>query len=126
MRLSLTPSQTVGPFFRIGLSTTIGSHVVGEGTPSAVRISGQVLDGAGEPVPDALIETWQPEGVGRCATDEEGHFDIVTIKPARNGEGGAGTGAQRRGRRRDRRAASRCVRLRAWTAHAPGDAHVLP
>ena len=93
MRLPLTPSQTVGPFFRIGLSTTIGPHVVGEGTPGAVRISGHVLDGAGEPVPDALIETWQPEGAGRCATDEEGHFAIVTIKPARNGEGGAGTDA---------------------------------
>jgi protocatechuate 3,4-dioxygenase alpha subunit len=93
MRLSLTPSQTVGPFVRIGLSAIIGSHVVGEGTPSAVRISGQVLDSVSEPVPDALIETWQPEGVGRCATDEEGHFDIVTIKPVRKGEGGAGTDA---------------------------------
>src|ERR1700733_10114932 len=85
MTLPLTPSQTVGPFFRIGLSTTIGSHVVHEGMPGAVRISGQVLDGAGEPVPDALIETWQPEGAGRCATDEEGHFAIVTRKPARDG-----------------------------------------
>jgi protocatechuate 3,4-dioxygenase alpha subunit len=85
MTLPLTPSQTVGPFFRIGLSTTIGSHVVGEGMPGAVRISGQVFDGAGEPVPDALIETWQPEGAGRSATDEEGHFAIVTSKPARDG-----------------------------------------
>src|SRR5579862_8644619 len=84
MKLPLTPSQTVGPFFRIGLSTTIGSHVVAEGMPDAVRISGQVLDGAGEPVPDALIETWQPEGAGRCATDEEGHFAIVTCKPERD------------------------------------------
>jgi protocatechuate 3,4-dioxygenase alpha subunit len=84
MRLPLTPSQTVGPFFRIGLTTTIGSHVVGEGTPGAVRVSGQVFDGAGEPVPDALIETWQSEGAGRCATDEEGHFAILTIKPEGN------------------------------------------
>lgn len=90
MTLPLTPSQTVGPFFRIGLSTTIGSHVIGEGMPGAVRISGQVLDGAGEPVPDALIETWQPEGAGRCATDEEGHFAIVTTKPA---QAGAANGA---------------------------------
>ena len=86
MTLPLTPSQTVGPFFRMGLSTTIGSHVVAEGMPGAVRISGQVFDGAGEPVPDALIETWQPEGAGRCATDEEGHFAIVTSKPAQDGE----------------------------------------
>ncbi len=85
MRLPLTPSQTVGPFFRIGLSTTIGSHVVGEGMPGAVRISGQVFDGEGAVVPDAMIETWQAEGAGRCATDEEGHFAIVTTKPAGNG-----------------------------------------
>jgi protocatechuate 3,4-dioxygenase, alpha subunit len=90
MTLPLTPSQTVGPFFRIGLSTTIGAHVVHEGMPGAVRISGQVFDGAGEPVPDALIETWQPEGAGRCATDDEGHFAIVTSKPAQDGtENGA-------------------------------------
>jgi protocatechuate 3,4-dioxygenase alpha subunit len=87
MRLPLTPSQTVGPFFRIGLSTTIGSHVAGEGMPGAIRISGQVFDGAGEPVPDAMIETWQSEGAGRCATDEEGHFAIVTTKPANGADG---------------------------------------
>jgi protocatechuate 3,4-dioxygenase, alpha subunit len=89
MRLPLTPSQTVGPFFRIGLSTTIGSHVVHEGVPGALRVSGQVFDGDGEPVPDAMIETWQPEGAGRCATDEEGHFAIVTIKPERGADGSA-------------------------------------
>ncbi len=88
MTLPLTPSQTVGPLFAIGLSTTIGSHVVDEGAPGALRISGQVLDGAGEPVPDALIETWQAEGAGRCATDDQGHFAIVTIKPV--GNAGAG------------------------------------
>jgi protocatechuate 3,4-dioxygenase, alpha subunit len=85
MTLPLTPSQTVGPFFRIGLSTTIGPHVAGEGSPGAVRISGQVLDGAGEPVPDALVETWQAEGAGRCATDDEGQFAIVTTKPSLDG-----------------------------------------
>jgi protocatechuate 3,4-dioxygenase, alpha subunit len=83
MTLPRTPSQTVGPFFRIGLATTIGAHVAGEGTPGALRISGQVFDGAGEAVPDAMIETWQVEGAGRCATDDEGHFAIVTTKPAR-------------------------------------------
>ena len=93
MRLPLTPSQTVGPFFRIGLATTIGAHVVGDSTSEALRISGQVFDGAGEPVPDALIETWQPEGAGRCATDEEGHFAIVTVKPASDQGAGAPAGA---------------------------------
>jgi protocatechuate 3,4-dioxygenase alpha subunit len=84
MTLPLTPSQTVGPFFRIGLAATIGPHVVGEGTPGALRISGQVRDGADQPVPDALVETWQAEGAGRCATDDEGQFAIVTSKPSRD------------------------------------------
>ncbi len=82
MTLPLTPSQTVGPFFALGLSATIEHRVVPEGTSGAVRVSGQVLDGRGEPVPDAVVETWQPEGAARCATDDEGHFVIVTVKPA--------------------------------------------
>jgi protocatechuate 3,4-dioxygenase alpha subunit len=82
MTLPLTPSQTVGPFFAIGLRETVGPHAVPEGTPGAMRISGQVFDGDGAPVPDALVELWQPEGVCRCATDEEGHFAVLTVKPA--------------------------------------------
>jgi protocatechuate 3,4-dioxygenase, alpha subunit len=77
----LTPSQTVGPFFAIGLGATVGSQVVPEGSSGAFRLSGQVYDGDGHPVPDALIETWQPEGVARSATDDEGHFSLLTIKP---------------------------------------------
>ncbi|HEY6469636.1 MAG TPA: protocatechuate 3,4-dioxygenase subunit alpha [Candidatus Dormibacteraeota bacterium] len=88
MTLPLTPSQTVGPFFAIGIGPTIGTHVVAEGSPGAVRISGQVLDGDGQPVRDALVETWQPEGVARSATDDEGQFAVVAIKPS-----GATTGA---------------------------------
>ena len=48
-----------------------------------MRISGQVLDGDGQPVRDALVETWQPEGVARSATDEEGQFAVVAVKPSR-------------------------------------------
>ena len=83
MTLPLTPSQTVGPYFAIGLGPTIGTHVVREGTTGATRISGQVLDGAGQPVRDAVVETWQPEGVARSATDDEGLFAVVTVKPSR-------------------------------------------
>jgi protocatechuate 3,4-dioxygenase, alpha subunit len=79
----LTPSQTVGPFFAIGLSANVGAHVVPEGSSGSFRLSGQVFDGDGHPVPDALIETWQPEGVGRSATDDEGHFSFLTVKPLR-------------------------------------------
>jgi protocatechuate 3,4-dioxygenase, alpha subunit len=89
-RRELTPSQTVGPFFGIGLPWPDGPQAVAPGTPGAVWVRGTVLDGGGGSVPDALIETWQPEGAGRCATDDEGHFAIVTIKP---GQDGAANGA---------------------------------
>jgi protocatechuate 3,4-dioxygenase, alpha subunit len=79
----LTPSQTVGPFFSIGLSRERQSEVVPGGP---VRIVGRVLDGAGDPVPDAVVELWQPgDGRtlwGRCGTDAEGRFEFVTERPA--------------------------------------------
>jgi protocatechuate 3,4-dioxygenase alpha subunit len=77
----LTPSQTVGPYFTLGLATT--NRLVTDGEP-AVRIVGRVLDGAGEPVGDALVELWQagpPTRWGRCPTDVEGRFEFVTVKP---------------------------------------------
>ena len=51
----LTPSQTVGPFLAIGLPWRDGPFVVPEGTDAAITITGRVLDGAGDPVPDALV-----------------------------------------------------------------------
>jgi protocatechuate 3,4-dioxygenase alpha subunit len=74
-----TPSQTVGPFFSIGLTWEDGPHVVPEGTPGAFWILGGVFDGAGDPVSDAVVETWQAEGIGRSATDAEGRFAIHTV-----------------------------------------------
>ncbi len=101
MTLPLTPSQTVGPFLSVGLTWTDGPNVVPSGSEGAIRITGQVFDGAGNPAPDAMIETWQADpdggfvhpddpresakssfrGFGRCATDDEGVFTIVTLKP---------------------------------------------
>ncbi len=83
-----TPSQTVGPFFSIGLCRKPQNELVGRGP---VRIVGRVLDGADEPVVDALVELWQPgeDGTrwGRCGTDEAGSFEFVTEKPpAADGE----------------------------------------
>ena len=90
-----TPSQTVGPFFRFGLEWPDGPCVVPSGSPGGIWIRGRVLDGAGEPVPDALVETWQADtrgrfecaqgfrGFGRCGTDAAGRFGIFTIKPGR-------------------------------------------
>ncbi|HVV12865.1 protocatechuate 3,4-dioxygenase subunit alpha [Amycolatopsis sp.] len=95
-----TPSQTVGPYLAIGLPWPDGSAVVEEGVPGAVWIRGTVFDGAGAPVPDALIETWQadPEGrfdhpddprgrfpgfrgFGRCPTEPDGTYGIRTLLP---------------------------------------------
>jgi protocatechuate 3,4-dioxygenase, alpha subunit len=86
-----TPSQTVGPFFSLGLDWEDGPAIVAEGAPGAVWLRGRVLDGAGEGIPDALVETWQagPDGTltggfrgfGRCATGERGSWAIRTVKP---------------------------------------------
>jgi protocatechuate 3,4-dioxygenase alpha subunit len=95
-----TPSQTVGPFLSIGLPWPDGPEVVPPGTPGAIRIRGHLLDGAGAPVPDGLIETWQADpggrfdhpddprgrvpgfrGFARAPTDADGAWEIVTLKP---------------------------------------------
>ena len=100
----LTPSQTVGPYFSMRLPWPEGPYVVTAGTPGAVTIYGRLYDGAGDPIPDGLIETWQasPEGrfahpddprgplpdgdtgfrgFGRCPTGHDGTYKIVTRKP---------------------------------------------
>lgn len=86
-----TPPQTVGPFFAIGLPWADGPAVVEPGSEGAVALRGTVLDGEGAPVPDALVETWQEpgpgcRGFGRCPTDADGRWEIVTRKPS--GAGG--------------------------------------
>jgi protocatechuate 3,4-dioxygenase alpha subunit len=45
-----------------------------------VRVEGRVLDGAGDPIPDALVETWHPDppAFARCTTDDEGRWFVVT------------------------------------------------
>ena len=75
-----TPSQTVGPFFEICLTRWASGPVASE---DGVRIGGRVLDGAGDPVPDALVETWQTEpepAFARSGTDDEGRWEVVTRK----------------------------------------------
>jgi protocatechuate 3,4-dioxygenase alpha subunit len=77
-----TPSQTAGPFLHIGLSQSFGSELVPPGAEGAVRIFGTVLDGVGEPVTDALVEIWQPDGAfGRSGTVDGGRFAFVACKP---------------------------------------------
>ena len=69
-----TPSQTVGPFLAIGLPWEDGPVA----DPAGVRVEGRVLDGAGAPVPDGLVEIWDAEhrAFGRCGTDAEGRFSF--------------------------------------------------
>jgi protocatechuate 3,4-dioxygenase, alpha subunit len=107
--LQLTPSQTVGPFFSIGLTWPDGAYAVPEGTTGAFWVRGRVTDGDGEPVPDAVIESWQADpdgryhhpddprgadgefrGFARAPTDADGRFAILTVKPGPvPGPGGA-------------------------------------
>lgn len=79
--LTGTPSQTVGPFFAIGLGGSTHGEVVDSGLADSVRIVGVVRDGAGQPVPDALIELSQAEGCARAASAEDGSFSFLTVKP---------------------------------------------
>jgi len=81
--LERTPSQTVGPFYEFGLCVRVQNEIVARDAPDALRIEGQVLDGADEPVPDAMVEIW-PEW-GRCGTDVEGRYSFVTQKPPATG-----------------------------------------
>lgn len=103
MSLQATTSQTVGPFFSIGLEQMETVELAGPGVSGQrVTIAGCVLDGDGKPVPDAILEIWQanchgkythPEddqtkpldpafrGYGRILVDENGRFSFSTIKP---------------------------------------------
>ena len=80
-----TPGQTVGPFFSHALPWPDGPYVVPAGTPGGFWLRGRVLDGAGEPVPDALVESWQADadirGFGRSATDPDGRWALYTVRP---------------------------------------------
>jgi protocatechuate 3,4-dioxygenase alpha subunit len=101
-----TPGQTVGPFFGYALPYAGSADLVPPADPAAVLLTGRVLDGAGEGVPDALLEIWQADadgrvvrqpgslhrdgftftGWGRAATDNTGRYRFTTVRP------GAGDG----------------------------------
>ena len=55
----ITPAQTVGPYFSIGLPWPDGPTVVPEDTPGAITITGRLVDGEGAPVPDVVWEAFQ-------------------------------------------------------------------
>ncbi|WP_445518434.1 protocatechuate 3,4-dioxygenase subunit alpha [Streptomyces sp. NEAU-174] len=109
--LAPTPSHTVGPFYGYALPFPGGGEMAPAGHPGAITLHGHVRDGAGAPVPDALVELWQagPDGslagaggsmrrdpvtggflgrngvdftgFGRIATDADGHWTARTLPP---------------------------------------------
>jgi protocatechuate 3,4-dioxygenase alpha subunit len=106
LRLGQTPSQTIGPFFHFSLPWDGGADLVGVHQGNRViEISGRVLDGAGEPVGDALLEIWQADpagvyggsedfvGFGRCATDAAGRYRFRTLFPGPTPAPGGGAQA---------------------------------
>jgi protocatechuate 3,4-dioxygenase alpha subunit len=105
--LVATPGQTIGPFFGYALPYAESGHLVPPGRADAVRLTGRVLDGAGAPVPDALLEIWQADpdgqvvqqpgslhrdghtftGWGRAATDNAGRYTFTTLLPGATSAG---------------------------------------
>ena len=109
-QLGVTPSATVGPYLAIGLTWPDGVWAAAEGTDGGVWIRGRVFDGAGDLVPDAMVETWQADPDGGFPSPEDprgastypgfrgfaraqtlsGEYAVFTVKPGRvpDGEGG--------------------------------------
>ena len=106
----ITPSQTVGPFFKYGLTPNgqyewndafTNNLVTPDASGDRIRVEGRVFDGDGRPVPDCMLEVWQADAQGRfadpqdkralpnakfrgfgpCGTDANGAFAFDTIKP---------------------------------------------
>jgi protocatechuate 3,4-dioxygenase, alpha subunit len=83
-------SQTVGPFFQIGLEY-LNERAPEIPVDEAITIQGKVLDCDGAPVPDAMLEFWNssetsheggfPRGFRRASTDDDGHFSVAMRKP---------------------------------------------
>lgn len=109
MTLPPTPAQTVGPFFHYAMPYAGDRDLVPPGSPGAIRLHGTVSDGAGTPVPDALVEIWQPgpdgtvpqvegslrrdgftfTGFGRATTTRRGVYSFSTLLPGATRPGAA-------------------------------------
>lgn len=96
-----TPGQTVGPFFAYGTTFPKQHQVAFPHSPGAIVLSGRVLDGAGNPIPDAMVEIFAADtdgsvprargtltrddhsftGFGRAFTSDEGHYEFWTRNP---------------------------------------------
>ncbi|MCO7221983.1 protocatechuate 3,4-dioxygenase subunit alpha [Klenkia sp. PcliD-1-E] len=108
--LRTTPSATVGPYLAIGLTWPDGADAVAPGTEGEIWLRGTVHDGAGDVVPDAMVETWQADPDGRFAHPDDprgsattpgfrgfgrsatpgGEFAVRTLKPGPVPDGAGG------------------------------------
>lgn len=106
-KLTVTPGQTVGPFFGYALPYEGDNELVSFGSTRSMRLHGTVYDGAGATIPDAILEIWQPDetgaimqepgsirrdgftftGFGRGAVDDAGHYNFSTVNPGTTTEG---------------------------------------
>lgn len=109
LKLTATPGQTVGPFYGYALPFSKDNELVHPGAKGAIRVQGTVRDGAGEVIPDALLEIWQADedgsipqqtgslvrdsytftGWGRAAVDNVGNYTFTTVNPGPTEEGSA-------------------------------------
>ncbi|MDE3187062.1 MAG: protocatechuate 3,4-dioxygenase subunit alpha [Acidobacteriota bacterium] len=98
MKLTPSGSQTVGPYFRIGLQHLCDSDAQRAADVDTVTVHGTVIDANGVPVSDAMLEIWHadrdgrydaglPDASGRpacftrAATDDEGSFRFTIVRP---------------------------------------------
>ncbi|WP_457973168.1 protocatechuate 3,4-dioxygenase subunit alpha [Arthrobacter sp. D1-17] len=104
-----TPAQTVGPFYGYALPYDKDRELLAPGSPGSIRLQGTVYDGAGHPVPDAILEIWQPDpegkivsktgslvrdgytftGWGRSAVGNSGVYTFTTVNPGPTKPGAA-------------------------------------
>jgi protocatechuate 3,4-dioxygenase alpha subunit len=99
--LIATPGQTIGPFFHYALPFDKDRELVPVGSAGSVRIHGNVYDGEGIGLQDAMVELRQADasgvvprvegslrrdgagftGWGRSSTDPTGHYWFSTVEP---------------------------------------------
>ncbi|QCB96111.1 protocatechuate 3,4-dioxygenase subunit alpha [Arthrobacter sp. PAMC25564] len=108
-KLTPTPGQTVGPFYGYALPYNKDRELLAPGSPGSIRLQGTVYDGAGHPIPDAILEIWQADaegkvphhtgslvrdgytftGFGRSAVGNTGAFTFTTVNPGPTEAGAA-------------------------------------
>jgi protocatechuate 3,4-dioxygenase alpha subunit len=79
MSLLTTPSQTVGPYLKIGFLSLVNDAIASEGTPGErITVRGRMFDGDAKPINDGVLEIWQADAGGKYAHPEDGQQSIMT------------------------------------------------